>query len=223
MKAFRERFRLSNAAIAHIAGAVLCVLSGGCQRAGPSPRAYQGTIELDEWRLGFEIGGRISAVAATRGAQVQVGQRLAALDTTLASTARRARQNDASGARAQLALLKAGTSSEVLRSMEAQVRGARATEALLAKSLARERWLRAGGASTDALVEDLQGRFDRSTAERQSLDQRLVGLRRGSRTQEIDVAAAQAAATETAVKLEEDRLILHQLVAPRAASCSTCT
>lgn len=200
-------------AISHIT-ALLWLLAGGCQRGGPDTRAYQGTIEFDDWVLGFEIGGRLSDVAAKRGAEVQGGQRLAALDTTLALTARSARQSAASAARAQVALLQAGTSSDVLRSLEAQVRGARATEAVLAKSFDRESRLRAGGASTDVLVDDLQGRLERASAERQSLDQRLIGLRRGARTQEIDVATAQAAAADAAVKLEEDRIILHQLSAP---------
>jgi HlyD family secretion protein len=194
---------------------ILCLVSAGCQRlAGPPERGYQGIVELDEWVLGFELGGRVSSVGTARGAVVDEGQRLAALDATLESTAHSARESDAKAARAQLALLKAGSRSEDVRSMEAQIRAARATEELLVKSLAREKELRARSASTDAAVEDLQGRLDRAIGERQSLDQRLAGLRRGSRAEEVNVAEARAGSADQAVKLEEERISRHELVAP---------
>jgi HlyD family secretion protein len=195
--------------------ALIGIFSMGCQSSSGMPEtAYQGVVELDEWVLGFELGGRISSVGTVRGAVVDVGQRLALLDATLESTTRAARESDAKGARAQLALLKAGSRTEDLRSMEAQIRAARATEDQLVKSLAREKELRARNASTDAAVEDLQGRLDRSVGERQSLEQRLIGLRRGSRTEEVTGAEARAAAADQAVKLEEERVARHELTAP---------
>jgi HlyD family secretion protein len=195
--------------------ALIGIFSASCQRLSPrAETAYQGVVELDEWVLGFELGGRISSVGTRRGAVVDTGQRLAQLDATLESTARTAREDDAKAARAQLALLKAGSRAEELRSMEAQIRAARATEDLLVKSLAREKELRARSASTDAAVEDLQGRLDRAVGERQSLEQRLAGLRRGSRTEELTVAEARAGAADQAVKLEEERVARHELTAP---------
>lgn len=171
-------------------------------------------MELDEWVLGFELGGRVSAIPATRGEAVQSGAKLASLDSTLESTLWTARKSDAEAAESQLALLKAGSRGEEVRSMDAQVRAAKATEDLLVKSLAREKELRARNASTDAAVEDLQGRLDRSTAERQSLEQKLALLRRGSRSEELRAAEARLASAGSQVKLEEERVQRHELVAP---------
>lgn len=206
---------INNALAPALLAAFCCFIPDACngsEQSGPS--AYQGIIELDEWVLGFELGGRVSGVPVERGATVIAGQRLATLDATLESTARAAREDDARAARASLALLKAGSRGEDLRGMEAQIRAARATEDLLVKSLAREQELRARNASTDAAVEDLQGRLDRATGERQALDQKLAGLRRGSRAEELGVAEARAGAAEQAVKLEEERIRRHELVAP---------
>jgi HlyD family secretion protein len=206
---------IKNGLAAVATAAIIGIVSMSCQRSSGRPEdAYQGVIELDEWVLGFELGGRVRSVGTVRGAVVDAGQRLALLDATLESTTRAARENDAKGAHAQLALLKAGSRAEDLRSMEAQIRAARATEEMLVKSLAREKELRARNASTDAAVEDLQARLDRSIGERQSLEQRLVGLRRGSRTEEVAGAEARAEAADQAVKLEEERVARHELTAP---------
>ena len=194
--------------------ALIGVFLSSCHHANPADSAYQGVVELDEWVLGFELTGRISSLGTVRGAAVDKGQRLAQLDTTLEATTRAAREDDAEAARAQLALLKAGSRAEDLRSVEAQVRAARATADTLAKSLAREKELRARSASTDAAVDDLQGRFDSAVAERQSLEQRLAGMRRGSRAEELNAALARADAAVEAVKLEDERLARHDLFAP---------
>lgn len=206
---------INNSAITGTLAGICLVFSIGChQKAAPFEGDYQGIIELDEWVLGFELPGRVSTVGTVRGSIVSAGEKLAALDATLESTARSARESDAQAAHAQLALLKAGSRAEELRSMEAQIRAARATEDLLVKSLAREKELRARNASTDAAVEDLQGRLDRAVGERQSLEQRLVGLRRGSRSEEVNAALARADAADQAVKLEDERIARHELVAP---------
>jgi HlyD family secretion protein len=206
---------INNPAPSGVIAAICLLFSISCHhQAEPFEGAYQGVVELDEWVLGFELAGRVSSIGTTRGAVVGAGEKLAALDTTLESTARSARESDAEAARAQLALLKAGSRSEDLRSMEAQIRAARASEDLLVKSLAREKELRARNASTDAAVEDLQGRLDRAVGERQSLEQRLVGLRRGSRTEEVTAALARAGAADQAVKLEDERIARHELIAP---------
>jgi HlyD family secretion protein len=204
-----------NAACASLLALVSSLNTVSCGRAQALPEsAYQGVVELDERVLGFELGGRVDALLTTRGAQVQAGQRLATLDSELEATLRLARESDANAARAQVALLKAGSRAEDIRSMDAQTRAARASEDLLVKSLAREKALFARNASTEAAVEDLEGRLERAVAERQSFEQRLALLRRGSRSEDVTAAEARAASAVAAVKLEEERLERHVLVAP---------
>jgi HlyD family secretion protein len=143
-----------------------------------------------------------------------VGEELAALDPTLESTLRAARESDAKAAESQLALLKAGSRGEEIRSAEAEVRAAKASEDLLGRNLAREKELRARNASTDAAVDELQGRLEGATAQRQALEQKLAGVRRGSRAEELRAAEARLAAATTQVKLEDERIARHELKAP---------
>lgn len=203
---------LSRAAVAAVLSSGLwgCALA----HAADEPETFQGVVELDEWRLGFELMGRVAAIAVERGDWVEAGSPIATLDTAIESTQQQARSSEAEAAAAQLALLRAGSRPEDVRSMEAQVRAARASEELLAKNLAREQMLKERGVTTAAVVDDLQGRYDRSVAERQSLEQRLTALRRGSRPEEVSAAAARAAAATAAVELEVKRLARHALVSP---------
>lgn len=197
-----------------LAAGAAAALSGCHEAVLKAGMAYQGVVELDEWVLGFELPGRIEKVEALRGKPVSAGDVLASLDTTLETTVKAAREGDLQAAESQLSLLRAGTRSEDLRSMEAQVRAARASEDLLGKNLAREKALLARNASTDAAVEDLSGRLDGAVAERQALEQRLAALRRGSRSEELSVAEARAEAASAAVRLETERLERHTLKAP---------
>jgi HlyD family secretion protein len=188
----------------------------GCQRAQAetSTSSYQGIVELDQRLLGFELPGRLNNVPAQRGATVRMGERLASLDPQLATTTRLARMSEADAAEAQLALVKAGSRREEIRSMQAQVRAARATEDLLTKNLERERALRARNASTDAAVEDLEGRLEHAVAERQAVEQRHADLVRGARGEERAAAEAHFAAARAAVQLEDERIARHVLISP---------
>ena len=210
---------LARRALAGLAGvAVLTLAACNAVRAKDGPEPYQGTVELDEWILGFEVPGRVQAVSVREGDWVKVGAPLAALDPTLASEAKAARQREAEAARAQVTVVEMGSRKEEIRSAEAQVRAARATENLLVSNLARERTLKERGASTAEVVDEIQGRLDRAVAERQALDERLAGLRRGARAEEVDAARARAVATESAVALETERIARHAIAAPTAGS-----
>jgi HlyD family secretion protein len=187
----------------------------GCQRArAEASTSYQGVVEFDQRLLGFELPGRLNSVLAERGATAHLGDRLASLDPQLATTTRLARMSEADAAEAQLALVKAGSRREEIRSMQAQVRAARATEDLLTKNLERERALRARNASTDAAVEDLEGRLEHAVGERQAVEQHHADLVRGARGEERAAAEAHFAAAKAAVQLEDERIARHVLLAP---------
>lgn len=171
-------------------------------------------MEFDEWLLGFELPGRIRSLAAVRGAVLEDKSTVATLDSAQEAALRDARRAELEGAAAQVALLKAGSRAEDIRSMDAQVRAARANEDLLGRNLAREKALLARSASTEAAVDELSGRLDAAKAERQALEQKLASLRRGSRLEEQRAAEAHVTAAAAAVKLEDERLERHELFAP---------
>lgn len=197
-----------------LVGLVACDVA----RAKDGPEPYQGTVELDEWILGFEVPGRVQTVSVREGDWVKVGDALAALDPRLATEAKAAREREAEAARAQVTVVEMGSRKEEIRSAEAQVRAARATENLLASNLARERTLKERGASTAEVVDEIQGRLDRAVAERQALEERLAGLRRGARAEEVEASRARAVATEAAVTLEAERIARHAIAAPTAGA-----
>src|SRR5690242_10951996 len=184
----------------------LSALAIGCQPKPRHPGTFQGVIEFDERDLGFEVGGRLTAVKVQRGESVRVGQELARLDDTLERTAGNGRQAEVSAAKAAVALVRAGSRPEEVRSMQAQIRAAQANEARLERSVAREKRLLQEAAVAQASVDDLESMLHAATAERQALEQRLIELQNGSRRQEIDRAEAQASIADQQVRLSEERV-----------------
>ncbi len=187
------------------------LLQLGCGAPEERPGSFQGLVELEERTLAFEVPGRVGSLGVKRGDAVAAGAALAQLEDTLARTAESGRQREAEAAGAQLALLEAGSRPEDVRAASAQLRAARASEALLAKQLERERELVARGVSTQAVLEELEARHRAAVAERQALEQRRGALAKGARPEELRVAEARAAAAAEAVKLDAERVRLHTL------------
>lgn len=194
-----------------LAGPLLAALLTGCAPKQQHAGALQGVVELDERALGFEVGGRLTAVNVQRGAAVHAGDVLATIDDTLERTAREGREAEARVAQAGVALLRAGSRPEEVRSMQAQLRAAQATEGLLEKNVARERALFAEGAVAVASVDDLESRLHAATATRQGLEQRVRELQNGARREEITQAEAQAAVATQEVKLGGERVDRYSL------------
>jgi HlyD family secretion protein len=182
-----------------------------CEPKDRHPGALQGVIEFDERLLGFEVGGRVAAIHVVRGASLHKGDLVATLDDTLERASRESREARAVAAKADVAVVRAGSRPEEVRAMQAQIRAAEANEALLQQNLAREKKLLEQGSIARASVDDLETRLRAATAEKQALEQRLRELRNGSRRQEIDRAEAQAAVASQEVKIGDERLGLFSL------------
>ncbi len=198
----------------------LAALGGaGCREPARHPGTYQGVIEFDERQLAFEVGGRLTELTARRGARVEPGVVLAALDDTLARTSTAGRQAEVAGRdRARQARSRAGSRSEDVRALEAQLRAAQANEELIVRNLTRDRALVEQGALTRAAVDEVEARARVATAEREALGQRLRELRSGARAEEVQGADAQVVAATAAAQLETERAARYQLRAPRAGT-----
>lgn len=205
---------IKNGAAALALGLLGLSLSG-CQASAGAPDAFQGVVELDERVMAFELPGRVQSIAVTRGASIAAGSPLASLDDAMARPLREARAEEVKAAEAQLALLKAGSRAEDVTATAAQLAAAREVEALVGKSLVRQRELVRQGAVGAATADDLEAQLARAQGERQALEQRLRAQRTGARSQEIDAAAARAAAARAALAAEDQRLSRHRLAAPR--------
>lgn len=196
-----------------LAASVVAMGFFACQSQSTKSGMFQGIVEFDERVLGFETGGRVTQVNVRRGDVVRAGQVLATLDDTLERTSRDSREAEAIAARARSELLHAGSRTEDVRAMEAQVRAAEANESMFQKRYTREKALRAAGAVTPAQLDDTEGRLHAATADRQALQQRLAELRKGARQQELKNVEAQVAVATSAVKLSSERVDRHKLQA----------
>ena len=197
--------------------AALGVVASGCAAAGPGgadSEPLQGTVELDETPIGFELGGRLTDIVVKEGDRVERGALLARVDDALERSARDAQAGQLEVAKQQASAARVGARPEELRSQQARVDAARATEQLLEKQVARERTLFERGAVAAAALDDLQAQLARATAERDSLEHSLKLMRQGARREDVSVAEARAEAASAALELNDARLVRHELRAP---------
>jgi HlyD family secretion protein len=194
---------------------VLCFLSA-CATSPEEGAGWQGVVEHDEWRLGFEVGGRLSSLAVSRGDRVEKGAALASLDAGLVLPGREARAADLAAAEARLALLRAGARSEDKSALVSQLKAAKSNEAVLDSAIARQESLSLGGAAAPAALEELAAQRSRAQAEREVLEDRLTALRRGARPEEVRAAEAQRDGARAALSAEDARLARYSLASPVA-------
>jgi HlyD family secretion protein len=191
----------------------------GCRAAtADDADRFQGTVELEETALGFELGGRLTTLAVREGDVVEAGTLIARIDDAVDRSARAARESEAIVAKSQATAVKAGARGEELRSLSARVKAAQASEELLTKQLARQQRLFEKGAVTEAVVEDMEGTLARATAEREALSHTLQLTRQGARREDVSVAEARARSAEATLALDDERLRRHELRAPRKAT-----
>ncbi len=188
--------------------AFLGIVLVSCAPRTTTPEGYQGVVELEDRVISFEVSGKIDRLVVKRGDVVKPGDPLAHVEDTLERLARNAREDELDVARAELALVQAGSRREDVAAVAAQVRGAQASEALLAKALDRARALAASGSVSQAELDRASAELDRATYERKALEQRLALLQHGARAEEVERAKARAEAAATALGLADARLAL---------------
>lgn len=194
--------------------AVVLLALVACHRRDLTDSRYQGMVELEQTDLAFEIPGRIASLEAKAGTQVKKGQVVARLDDALDRATRDVRAHELDAAKADLALLHAGTRVEDIRAARAQLEAAKANEDVIAKEVDREKKLLATGATTGSRLDDLQAQLARARGERQAQEQRLAAMARGARVEEIARLDARVAEAEDAVAVADRQLEKHVLTAP---------
>ena len=192
---------------------------GGCQVAeGAEPAPLQGVVELEETTVGFELAGRLTQLLVKEGDLVEAGALLARIDDGLEKSSRDAQASQVEVAKQQATAVKAGARGEEVRSLQARVDAAKATESLLQKQVGRERTLVEKGVLAQASLDALEGQLARSSAERESLEHNLKLVRQGARREDVSVADARAQAAATALEMNDARLARHELRAPLRGS-----
>lgn len=198
-------------------GLVAALAGSGCALAGADPASeLQGVVEFEERQLGFEFSGRLRELWVRRGDRVTLGDRLAAIDDSLERAASDARRSETAAARARAAVTQAGTRPEEIRALRARIRAADAAIRRLADNLQRETALMREGVTPPAAVDEMRAELDRSSAERDALQQNLDLLVRGPRPEEVAALESQADATQAMLDAQEQRVGRFELFAPIA-------
>jgi HlyD family secretion protein len=192
-----------------LAGAL--VSAAACGKSEPRPPDYQGIVELDERVLAFEAAGRVEAVPVRRGDVIEDGQLVAKLDDSIGRLTRDVRADDANTARADLALIRAGSRAEDIAAIAADVRAATAAEEFARKTADRARALHGSGALPVSELDHAVADLDRAVAQRKSIEERLMAARHGSRPEEISRAKARFESARDALELENARLLHYEL------------
>jgi HlyD family secretion protein len=198
---------------------VIVLALAACAPASPEAAdTFQGIVEHEERVLSFELPGRVAALAVQRGDQVAAGTMVATLDDSSERLVLARSRRQAEAAEARAGVVRAGSRAEEIRAMEAQLRAAAAVEAQQQSELQRTQLLTSSGARPAVALEEARSRASQSSAEREALEERLIGVKRGARPVERAGADAEAAAASDTVRIEERRLSQHELRAPGAGT-----
>jgi len=191
----------------------------GCEaaRAG-EPAPLQGVVEFDDRLLGFEMNGRVQAIAVQRGQSIAADAPLAALDDSLEIPMRDLRMAELAGAEAQLRLLKAGARGEDLRASAADVAALQSQEDILEKNLKRQQELYSQNALAQSTVDDTAAQLRATSERRRASDERLRALRNGPRGEEIAADVARVQAAQASLAAEQARLARYALRSPAAGT-----
>jgi HlyD family secretion protein len=206
---------INNSALVGL-GLVFVTAASSCQQRTTLPHGFQGVVEFEERRLGFEFPGKLASLNVDVGSAVKAGDLIASLDDSVERAQRPIRDNEAEAAKDRVQLIKARSRPEEIQGMEARIRAATALEQQLRNNLQREQALLQTGATPRAVSEDLQSQVDRAVAQRQELEQSLKLLLRGARKEEVAQASAQAQASLASIQALEERLSHYRLNSPLA-------
>ncbi len=192
----------------------LAMAGAACRgRGDQGPPRASGYVEATEVRVAPEVGGRVTEIAVQEGDRVEVGARVAVLDTSAAELAIRRARADRDHALAQLRLLQAGARPEEVRQGRAQA------ESADAEITAAESELQAAEADLqrfEALLRSDSGsrkQRDDAATRRDVARARLVAARQraraarealatveaGARAEEIAAARARVAAVDAQI------------------------
>ncbi len=166
------------------------ILASGCHR--DSVRRYQGYLEGEFVYVAAPLAGQLQALPAQKGAQVEAGAPLFALDDAAERDARRQ-------AAARLDDLRKGQRPSELAALDARLAQARATAELSGRELARQEKLFASGAATADELDRARLSHEANLHAADQLAAELQTAQLGGRTDAITAAEAALAQADWSV------------------------
>ena len=191
-----------------------------CGNSGPQP--LQGYVEGEYVRIAAPFAGTLVKLQTQRGARIEPGAPLFALEAESEDAARREAEERARRAQAQVDDLKKGRRATEIDAVRAQLSQSQAVAGHSERELARQQELAAKGFVSQQRVDDARADRDRDRAKVAELNAELETARSGARPDEIRAAEAEAAAARESLK-QADWKLRQKTVAATVAGTVTDT
>jgi len=196
-------------ALALIVAATLCACSG------EKPSSYQGYVEGEYVYVASAVGGRLERLFVQRGQTVEAKAPLFNLEAEQEAAAKQQADEQAKAAQAQLADLKQGRRAQEVEIARAQLAQARAAELQAERQLKRDEAQFEAGGIARAQLDDSRANHQIKAARVRELESQLEVSRLPARqdqikAQDAQVAAASAASSQSAWRLEQKRVAATQ-------------
>jgi HlyD family secretion protein len=207
-----KRVALTVLALAAAAGVVWLVV----QRftAVPPPGTLYGNVEIRQVDLAFNDEGRVASLAKREGDAVRAGDALAELDDVTYRSLRDLALARRDGARANLALLLAGTRVEEINQARAAADSAQANVTHAEAAYTRQADLVQRNASSRQDYDDARLTLDAGRARLAQSRAALAEAVAGPRSEQIEAARAALRESEASLALAADALARTRLTAP---------
>lgn len=184
---------------------------------GEPAETVQGYVEGEYLRIGLPSTGRVVAVAVERGAPVEAGQTLFALDSTAEEAALAEARARLEEARFRRDDLLTGKRAEEIRAIEAQMVQAQASLRLSQVQFRRQEDLLKSDAAARARVDEARAAVERDRGRVAELAAELELARKAARSAAIAAAEAAVEAARAAAAKAEWQLARRTAEAPVAA------
>ncbi len=190
------------------------VLLFGCSPQGERP--LQGYVEGEFVRVAAPFAGTLQKLTVTRGAAVDVGAPVFALERENEVAARRQAEQQLQAAEARLANLKTGKRPPEVEAVAEQMRQAMAARDLSIANLRRTEKLFAEGFVSAAALDDARTQVKRDEAQVAQFQASVASAKLPARSDEIRAAEADARAARDVLAQADWRLGQRAIVAPAA-------
>lgn len=182
--------------------------------SGPERQGYQGYVEAEYARVAGAFAGTLEQLNVQRGAKVQPGDALFALESESETAARGEALQRLRSAEAQLANLQKARRPSEIEAVRAQLAQAQAAAALSAAHLRRTEELVAKQFVSQAQLDEARAARDRDRARVDQLQAELKTVRLAAREDEIRAAQASVSAARAVVEQADWRLKQKTVAAP---------
>lgn len=172
----------------------------------PQPAQLQGYAEGEFVRVGAAFAGTLVRLDVERGARVEPGSPLFALEADNEAAARREAEDRLRRAEAQLANLQKGRRPTEIDAVRAQLAQARAAADFSSGELRRQADLVAKGFTSRQQLDEARAAVERDRARVAELEAQLATAQLAARPDEIRAAQAEASAARAALEQADWRL-----------------